>query len=102
MTVLLCVLLPGTALSACGQKGDDKASDQASTGSVSPPECGNTLPVKEDQCRFPSVNGVLANLRFHEKVRSFTGFRHLQIGSDSTEDSVTYKVDMTQLGPTVG
>jgi hypothetical protein len=30
------------------------------------------------------------------------GFRYLQIGSDSTEDGITYKVDMTQLGPTLG
>jgi hypothetical protein len=30
------------------------------------------------------------------------GFRYLQIGNDSTEDGITYKVDMTQLGPTVG
>ena len=30
------------------------------------------------------------------------GFRYLQIGSDSTENDITYKVDMTQVGPTVG
>lgn len=30
------------------------------------------------------------------------GLRYLQIGSDSTEDGITYKVDMTQLGPTLG
>ena len=30
------------------------------------------------------------------------GFRYLQIGNDSTEDGITYKVDMTQIGPTVG
>ena len=30
------------------------------------------------------------------------GFRYLQIGSDSTEGDITYRVDMTQVGPTVG
>ena len=30
------------------------------------------------------------------------GFRYLQIGSDTTLDDITYKVDMTQIGPTVG
>ena len=30
------------------------------------------------------------------------GFRYLQIGNDSTEDGITYKVDMTQIGPSVG
>lgn len=30
------------------------------------------------------------------------GFRYLQIGSDSTQDDITYKVDMTQIGPTIG
>lgn len=30
------------------------------------------------------------------------GFRFLNIGSDSTKDGVTYKVDMSQVGPTVG
>jgi len=30
------------------------------------------------------------------------GFRYLQIGSDTIRDDITYKVDMTQIGPTVG
>jgi len=30
------------------------------------------------------------------------GFRYLQIGSDSTQDDIAYKVDMTQIGPTIG
>ncbi len=30
------------------------------------------------------------------------GFRYLQIGSDTIQDDITYKVDMTQIGPTVG
>jgi hypothetical protein len=30
------------------------------------------------------------------------GFRYLQIGSDTTQDDITYKVDMTQIGPTIG
>jgi hypothetical protein len=30
------------------------------------------------------------------------GFRYLQIGSDVTTDGITYKIDMTQIGPTVG
>ena len=30
------------------------------------------------------------------------GFRYLQIGSDVIEDDITYKVDMTQIGPTIG
>ena len=29
-------------------------------------------------------------------------FRSLQIGSDSAQDDVTYKVDRTQIGPTIG
>ena len=30
------------------------------------------------------------------------GFRYLNIGSDTTTDGIEYKVDMTQVGPTVG
>lgn len=30
------------------------------------------------------------------------GFRYLNIGSDSTVDGITYKVDMSQIGPTAG
>lgn len=30
------------------------------------------------------------------------GFRYLQIGSDSRQDDITYKVDMIQHGPTLG
>lgn len=30
------------------------------------------------------------------------GYRYLNIGNDSTTDGITYKVDMTQVGPTFG
>lgn len=29
------------------------------------------------------------------------GFRYLQIGSDSAQDDVTYRADMTQIGQTI-
>ena len=30
------------------------------------------------------------------------GYRYLQIGNDSRQDEITYKVDMIQQGPTLG
>ena len=40
--------------------------------------------------------------RLGELNNFWFGYRYLQIGNDSTEDGITYKVDMIQHGPTLG
>ena len=93
MRALLCALLSVNIFSACGQEGDDTISDEASAKSELPPESGNSLPVREDQRRFtigfPKQRLVRLPLLVNRQ-------------RDSTEDGVTYTVDMTQLGRTAG
>jgi len=43
-----------------------------------------------------------AMYRFSDLNNFWFGYRYLQIGSDTNQDGVSYKVDMIQTGPTVG
>ena len=40
--------------------------------------------------------------RISELNNFWFGFRYLNIGSDTTTDGIEYKVDMSQVGPTMG
>jgi len=94
------------------------------TAGPSPAESGNPLPATDDQWRFtiafpmiwaPDIDGKIRgdeSIDFSTEFRAlyrvsdlnnfWFGYRYLQIGNDTKQDDLKYKVDMIQHGPTLG